>query len=537
MEIICDPSGTWEQPQQSTLANPAGWLTDALTYGRESDTGVAVNWRNAVGLSAAYYCINTISSVLGQLKLCIYERTASGVTEEDLSHPAGKVMRNPMEGPIGGFHLRNLIQNHALVQGNGRAFIVRNGREEPAAFVPLPAERTSTVLIHNEETAIQDKWHVVWPEKGEPIPIPDEDVLHIYRFSWDGYSGVPVLDLLRNSFGLGIAGDRAAAKFYKQGGVPSFVLEAPAASPFFNDEAKATEFLRKFNDYHAGVDNSQRVGLLRAGVQAKVLGLSNRDSQMLEQRDFQVRDIMRVFGMTTIPGVETTQAGYNGLEQLNRANLIHCFGPWMKIWEEECARKLLTTRERRQETYYFMFDTWELVKPDAAQEAEMLSKYVAGRILESNEARDVIGYAPHKDGKGLMNPNTTKGPEPGKPPAEPPPKPEPRTRPDQLIAAKLMPLVSAEVRRLNEMAVKAKHYIDWVEAFYGKHSDRMVEAVVAVGGETWMAQEYIEHSRYLIVESAGGCPKADLPQRIELATAAWPARIDELAATIAGAQA
>ena len=533
MELICDPSGFYEQPQQNTLANPATWLVEALTYGRESDTGVSVNWRNAVGLSAAWYCVNTISSVIGQTPMCLYERTSTKTTEEDRTHPAGKVLRNPPQGSIGAFHFRNLLQNHALIQGNGRAFIVRSGREEPAGFVPLPAERTSTVLLYDTETQIKEKWHIVFPETGEPIPLPDRDVLHIFRFSWDGYSGVPVLDLLKNTFGLGLAGEKSASKFYKNSGVPSFILEAPTTALGLRDEAKAQQFLDDFNKRHAGLDNSQRVGLLREGIQAKVLGINNRDAQMLEQRDFSVRDIMRVFGLTTIPGIETTQAGYNGLEQLNRANLIHCFGPWMKIWEEECARKLLTDREKRAESYYFMFDTWELVKPDANTEADMLNKYVGGMILESNEARDVLGYPPHKDGKGLKNPNTTKGPEPGKPEPQkkdPPPEPE-DDRASQLIAAKLRPLVSAEVRRVTEMASKARDFMAWTEGFYAKHETRMADAVAAVGGEAWMATEYIEHSKAQIqdVFTTGGTA-----EDFAAITAAWLTRADELAATITG---
>lgn len=540
MELICDPSGLYETPQQTSLANPASWLVDALTYSRESDTGITITWKAVAGLSASYYCVNTISGVIGQSPMCLKERKPDRTSEEDYSHPAGKLMRNPLAGPIGAFHFRSLMQNHALLQGNGRAFIQRTGRSEPMAFIPLPAERTATVTIYSEETQVRQKWHVIFPDAGEPIPLPDEDVLHIYRFSWDGYNGVPVLELLRNPLGLGIATEKSAARFHKQGGVPSFVLQAPPG--VFRKQAEAEEFLRKFNEFHAGLDNAQRAGMLREGIEAKVLGINNRDAQMLEQRDFSVRDIMRIFGLRTIPGIETTQAGYNGLEQLNRADLIHCFGPWMKIWAEECARKLLTQAELRAERYYFDFDTWELVKPDASQEADMLTKYVSGMIIEPNEAREVIGYGPHEDGSGLKNPNITAGGSAGQqppttqqPPAEQPPTD--RQRELGLIAAKLRPLVSAEIRRVQEMSVKARNFIDWTESFYQKHAERFSTAITTAGGEAWMAGEYIEHSKYQLLEAAGGCQKDQLAERIEQVTTTWMDRVDDLVATIAGVEA
>lgn len=534
MELICDTNGVREATSQSSLSNPDKWLMDALTYGRESDTGVSINWRNAMGLSAAWYCVNTISGDIGQLPIDLYERVAE-TSKQDRTHPAGKVLRCPQLGDIGAFQFRNLLQNHALVEGNGRAFIVRSGRREPAAFVPLPADRTSTVMIYNKETDIKEKWHVIFPESGEPIPLPDSDVLHIFRFSWNGYYGHPVLDLLKNSFGLGIAGDKHAARFYKNSGVPSFLLESPPG--MFNKEEDAQAFLDRFNRYHAGLENSQRVGLIRNGMKANVLGINNQQAQMLENRDFQVRDIMRVFGMPMIPGIADSQS-YNTLEQLNRAYLLHCLGPWQRVWEEECGRKLLTESEKRKEAYYFMFDSWSLLKPDAAQEADMLTKYVQGMIIESNEARETLGYAPHKDGSGLRNPATTPGTTTGNPPAKEEKPPEQRHNPPatqretELIAAKLRPLVSAEVRRVNEMAGKARNFMDWQESFYNKHETRFTEAIVSVGGEVWMAAEYIEHSKYLLTEAAGTSQQSEFSVKVESITSAWLTRADELAATI-----
>lgn len=540
MELICDRSGFYEQPQNSNLANPAQWLIDVLTDGRESDTGISVNWRNSLGLSTAWYCVNTIAGDIAQLPLNCYERKADRTSEEDYTHPGGKILRNP-EGPVSGFQFRYLLQNHALTVGNGRAFIVRSGRQEPAAFVPLPAERTTTVSIFSAETSVREKWHVVFPEKGgSPIPLPDRDVFHIFRFSWDGYNGVGPVDLLKNSFGLGIAGDKFTAKFFKHGGTPSFILQAPSTATYFRDPIKAQQFLDDFNKYHAGLDNAQRVGLLREGVEAKVLGVSNRDAQMSELRDFQARDIMRVFGVPTVPGIQNAQAGYNGLEQLNRAYLVHALRPWQKIWEEEAARKLLTDKERKAETYYFMFDSWELVKPLASEEANMLTQYVNGMILERNEAREVIGYAPHKDGSGLINPATTSSQpasdKPANPDNKPKPEPDPTANNRQLIANRLKPLVNAEIRRVRQVAEKSAKwgtsFMDWVDQFYSKHQEKMCAAIVEVGGEDWLGCEYAALSKDQLLNAASGCPKAELPARIEQVIAAWPERTNELAANI-----
>ena len=82
------------------------------------------------------------------------------------------------------------------------------------------------------------------------------------------------------------------------------------------------------------------------------------------------------------------------------------------------------------------------------------------------------------------------------------------------------------------MASKARDFMAWTEGFYAKHETRMADAVAAVGGEAWMATEYIEHSKAQIqdVFTTGGTA-----EDFAAITAAWLTRADELAATITGA--
>lgn len=530
MQLVIDRHGTYETPEASSLSAPSQWLVDALTWGNSS-SGLPVTWQSTLSISAAWYCINMISDTIGQTPLDLFIRSAKGVVEEDPKHPGGKLVRRPMAGSLNAFQLKKLLTLHACTSGNGRAFISFNGRSEPDELIPLPCERTKTVVIHDTETSTPQKWHVVFPEDGgTPIPLPDSDVLHIYKTSWDGYNGVSPIDILKNNFGLSLAAEKSASVFYRNNGVPSLALEAPPG--VFKNVADAQKFLADWDTRHSGAENQFRTALLREGIKATPLNVNARDAQMAELREFQVREIMRVFGVPVIPGVADSQS-YNTLEQLNRAMLLHCFGPWMKVWTEECNRKLLTLRENRVESHFFAFDTWELQKPDATARAEMLSKLKTSMLITTNEAREWEELPPLPGGDVLENPNTTTSKQA---PSDPPAKPaetsteQPATQ-QRLMAMLLQPLAKVEVARCREMAGKARNFLDWSESFYASHMDRLSEVVIQAGGQPWMATEYIEFSKYQLVQ-ATECKPEELQSRIESVTAAWLDRTSELAATI-----
>lgn len=544
-EIVVTQNGVYETPQASTLANPSTWLMDALTVGgRQSDGGVPVTWKSVCGQSTAWYCLNRISSDVAQLPLRLYARE-DGQSDEDTSHPAGKLMRVGVSSVVDPFHLRKLLTFHAALHGNGRAYISRNGRGEPIDLLPLPFDRVSTVVMHDTILGTRRKYHVLWPESPDdvsPVPIDDEDVLHIYGQSNDGYTGLSLLDVLRNCFGEAVASQKVTNSFFKNNAVPGIVLEAPPG--VFRKEEDAQAFIRAWNDFHGGANNAGKAGLLREGVKANVLTQSFRDAQIEELKRFSVAEIMRVFAMPVVPGM-TDSTSYNTLEQLNRAYLLHCLGPWLKIWETECTRKLLTQRELVSEAWWFEFDTWDLVKPDAASRATMIANLVRSMIITPNEARDWESLPPIEGGDKLVNPATTKngGQQQQKnssnsdntiaDSAHDSQQTDQQTQQKvELAYARLLPVVRAEARRVAEMASKARNFTEWQEAYYVKHQARMVEVVSSIGGPAWTATEYCEHSQSLLTNIASTCTSDTFAKTIDAETATWDKRAKELAQTI-----
>jgi HK97 family phage portal protein len=457
--ITCDRAGI----SAATLANPTPDLVEALTYGEFVER---VSAKSSLGASALAYCVNVIANDIGQLPLMLYRIEGDDdQKEEDRSHPGGKVLRIP-RGPWTGYQLKRSLQLDALLYGNGRAYIKRNLRGEPAELIPLPPERTVTVTSQGRPFESPVKWHVVMePNSSNYDTLPDRDVLHIYAAGLDKYQGTAALDQFRGAIGLTLAGEKFANSFFKNNGQPSLVLSAPPG--VFRDESKAQEFLNNFNDRHSGSSNAGKAALLREGITASTLSSALRENQIIEQREFQVREAMRMFGVHMVPGVSDSQS-YNTLEQHNRAYLIHGLGPWQAIWASECTAKLLTAAEANAETYLFAWDNWELIKPDAANRAAMLVNLVRGMIITPNEARDWEELPPLDGGDQLINPATTTSKDMASPRLNgEPPESNP---PPAAMVAKVRSWLVAAGREVSRMADKARNFADWSDQFYAKHA-------------------------------------------------------------------
>lgn len=530
--------------ETSRLDKPAQWLVDWVRDGDNNDTGVTVTPKRALGLPSIYFCINKIANDVSQLPLPTYKKQEGKAKEIATKLPSYYVLEQVPNEMMTPAVFRKTIQANALIYGNGRAAIVRNGRGEPSELIPLPPDYTFTVVVYEDENYLRgEKWHVIrWPDGSTPTKILDENVLHIMSLSMDGIAGYGLVDIARNAVGEGLAGQKFTNRNFQNQGVPPMVLEAPAG--VFRKKEEAEEFLRNWNQYHSGLNNSGKVGLLREGIKATTLGMKPHDAQVLEQRKFSRQEIMLLFGIESMPGDEDS-VSYNSLEQKNRAYLTHCLGPWMRQWEQECERKLLTNQQRLMQTHYIRFDAYDLVRPDAVAEADMITKLRTASLITGNEGRDWLDLPPIAGQDDLFNPAiTTSQPAPKPPPS----KTEGNAEEDneqgddsksatkdfarRSLVSSIRRLVKVEANRVKDAALKAKNFTLSIEAFYVRWKVSFAAELCEIGGETWHAEEHADTSLKRLVGITEVNSTDTLLAAVEVEIATWPARADALAETI-----
>jgi HK97 family phage portal protein len=398
-------------PDISTITRPAKWLLDWLNGTREDGTtSKAITANEIISTAPAWYAVNKICGHVGQLPLGVYRRVNNG-RDMVRNHIGSQLMRvrpNRIQQPI---VFKGLIQTHALLWGNGRAYIHRDPMGQPIELIPLMPDRTDTFLWKG------NKYHITQPYDHDRIRLfenltsentvvmDDADVLHIPGLGFDGIKGKSLMTVAKESFSIGIGADQRAARQMRKGFNGQVMLQDNNGR--LRNIKDAEEFLDHFRKQHNSDKQAQDVGLLLEGMTASVLSMSNKDAEFLQTRQNQREEAALWFGIESILGDNSTS--YNSLEQKNLAYLSGCLATWLTKWEQECNAKLLTDAERVDEEYYFKFNTGALLRTDFATTVTTLGNGIAMRIFSPNEAREKLDMNTYEGGDAFENPAITPG--------------------------------------------------------------------------------------------------------------------------------
>ncbi len=381
----------------STARKPADWFIEWIRPNKR------VTAETAITLPEIWYAISRIGGNVGTLPLQIFERNGDQQKSKARTHAAYQLHKRRPNPLMSAAVFRETVMVHALLRGNGRAWIERSGNGKPLAMHILPAD-TLTVIVNGA------KWHVakLTDEKGaaKEYKIHDRDVLHIVGLSFDGITGIDLIKAANDSIGFGIANLRSGKRTFENQGLPGLILTDTAGT--FKTDAEAKEFLERFNEMHQGLDNKGKTALLRRGVTATPIEATSKDMESVENRRVSRQDAALWFLLESIIG-DDTSVSYNSLEQKNLAYLSNCLARWLVRWEQECDEKLLTEREKREESHFHRFNVEALLRTDSKSKAETISKLIVSRVLNPNEARDLYDWDRYDGGDEYANPAITPG--------------------------------------------------------------------------------------------------------------------------------
>jgi HK97 family phage portal protein len=518
------------------------WIREA--FGAESqELGVTVNAGTIRGLPAAWYSLNKICGHVGSLPLNLYYRPDDEDAEIARLHPAYWLVRRRPNALMTASAWRETMQHHALLYGDGRSAIVRNGRGEPNELILMRPDAWSIVVEPGRTIAGQNvparTWHV---RIDDPTArIADADCLHIMGLSDDGFSGLGVIDAAKQAMGLAIAQQTRAVMSEKNGARVKFLLKAPPGA--FRNEADAKAFIDRFNEYHAGSENADRVGLIREGLAVEQISQTNAEAQAIESRKFSRQDIGLLFCVEQMLG-DDSSVSYNSLEMKNQAYINNCLQRWMVRWEEECAAKLLTQTQYDSDEYYFKFVTAALLKGTTAERYKVYQVARQIGVLNANEIRELEDMNERSDpgGESYDNPAiTTSQTATTQPPASnggnsdtgevDTDQPAVAARLRKLVGARVATMVKVEVSRVEQAAATQANFVGWLDEFYASWSDKMAAVVSECDGPPTLATQWVADSQERLLSVAGRV-SSGLSEAVHAECASWAERANQLATAI-----
>jgi HK97 family phage portal protein len=497
-----------------------------MLNGGSGDDDDYMTANKALSYAPVWYAVNKIAGHVGRLPLNLHqEKGRENVKiKKHLGYRTLRVRPNAFQTP---FVFKRQITAHALLWGNGRAAIHRDGMR--TELIPLLPDRCETHLINGEKVHFykpdRDERFSFWDDvkkavdesiqTGLPSSVMafgDSEVLHIHGLGFDGVSGQSLISLASQSWGLGIGAEAQERARQKRGYAGGLMLEAPQGALRNEDEAK--RFLDHFRKNHDGEENAGRTGLLREGITASAKAMSNADAQFIEQRKFQRQEAALWFLLEQILG-DDSSVSYKSLEQKNLAYLQNCLGSWLTTWEEECEAKLLTEIDVAR-GFYFKFNDGALLRSDKVTTATTVSTLIRARVINPNEGRDMFDLNPYQGGDSYENPSITPGPAGG-------------GQERRAIESRLEGLVRVEANRAKAGAV-AKNFVDWLDGFYPKWQKTLAKAIEDLGGDGAIAEDHCEQSKAELLACADVATSIDdLKKAVAKCVANWTERVATLA--------
>jgi len=383
----------------------AEWLTAG-----QSDAGAPVTERTALTLSAFYRGLEIVSGSIGGLPLRTL-RDVDGARTRFTS-----LFDNP--GAVVGMDLYNwkkIQVLHKILWGD--AFL-RHYFNAAGALVGMGPIHPSCVKVEWDAGAEGGKLYsfneVVDGKVGKvrKVELDRTGMTQVMGTSLDGLRGLSVLTLARTSLGGAIAGDKAAAKLWRNGMMlGGLVTPPPEADP---DEVDAG--VDKINSELTGVENAGSIRALNQAWKFTPWSMPAKDAQFLESRQFSIQECARWLGVH--PNL------------LMDPGAVSTWGTGVEIQNRSLGRFTLTNHTiPMQEAYsaalrgerFVEFDYAGLERGSPREEIDLLLAQVDGGLLTLNEARKIRNLPPVDGGdvlrvKGV--PVTALAAQPGQPGAK-----------------------------------------------------------------------------------------------------------------------
>jgi HK97 family phage portal protein len=534
-----------ENPQYS-LQDPATWAE--LDGGVRTTSGARVNSRTAMRYPPWWRGINLISGDLARLDVHLYENGES--RNVAAQHPAYRLLRRRPNKLMTALHFKRTMEFHALMWGNGYAAIYR------VAGRPMELLLLNPVITEPMKGDDGDLYYTTRIGE-EPVVLAASDVFHIKGLSADGIKGYPVLEVMSEPLGLGVAAREFGSRFFGQGTNASGFITVKGDP----DEKRQLNILKDIKQQVGGLSRSHRIAILREGSEFHQISVTPEQAQFIETRKFEVKECALILGVPPHKLGDSERTSYNSLEQSNQDYLDEGLDPRLKTWEDEGFDKLLTEREKRLESHYFEFDRSALLRMNAL---DRYRNHAAGRQWGWLSANDVL----RAENKKTIGPQGDRYLVPANmidaravpeipSPASEKPKSANSTAADLLTAERAMifdrleRLQTVEANAVKRAAAKEANFVAWLEEWYRDFSGKIADALQAEvrvvyarrellpleadGLTDVLAEEYCEAAKREFLDLAGSSTEATLAADVGRLVDGWgPERLERYVTSVLG---
>lgn len=339
----------------------------------------------ALSLSAVYSAVELISNSIALLPIQVKFKDDKGEPQVNSEHELNLAFNN---NDMSKYMIIKMMLVDMLLFGNGYALIERSG-----------GHVTGIRYLESNDVQVQwDKYKKKLYYTCNTVAgkiIQPENILHIYKNSRDGHTGIGVLKYAARTIDLANYTENSSLDYFAKGLNVTGIVHAK--QPMNKIQAQ-----QALNSIEGNVNADKAYyKFLPFDIDFQPLTQNAKDAQMIETRLFNVSEIARFFNISPVLLQDLSKSSYSTVEAANLQFLTQTLLPYISIIEAEFNRKLVG-----EENIFIDLDEREFLRTDSQSTANYYVTLVNAGILSRNEVREQLGYNKVEGGDELAIPYT-----------------------------------------------------------------------------------------------------------------------------------
>ena len=358
----------------------------ALT-GAAGGTGTVVNERTTMSLPAVLRALEVATSVFAMTPMVYYSRNGSSRDRAENS-PLYDLFHERPNDSQSIFLFKEVLLGDMIMTGGAANYVHRDGMFNPKALSRLNPHTVTPCEFWDRQDGLELFYDATLPD-GTSGRFGRTDLWHIPGFSRNGIVGINRIKLLDDMLGAAVAAGQYSRFFFENNAQPATVLQYEGKVAPENKAKIKLDWKKLFG----GARRAGDVAVADQGMEVKTLGSTNRDSQFVEVRQFNVVEVSRAFGIPPHLLFELSKATFSNIEQQSLEFIMYSMMPHY----ERVASAATHYFAERGHFFEFLPDAllkgdiktrWEAYK--AAREAGVLS---ADEIRQKENMKPIGGNA------------------------------------------------------------------------------------------------------------------------------------------------
>lgn len=359
-------------------------------------TGQRVNVANAMTVGCVFQGVRLRSQTIAMLPRSMFQKKG-GRTEKRPDHPTHRIIHdepNPWMTPM---EFIEICMARSILRGNAYSEIQYNPRLGVIQqVIPVDPSRVDQKLD-------TDGTMVFIVDKGRPTErtlrnTESQKQVHHLRGFGDGMKGISIVAAMRETLGLSMSLEEHASRFFANSAAPSGAISHPGTLT-----EEAAKRLNAFIGEHTGVSSHHGVLVLEEDMKWQRIGLTNRDSQFLEARKFQVTEVARWLGIPPHMLMDLEKATFSNIEAQDLSLVKYTFQPDITRFEQSIDRDMIPLQDRR-DGYFAKFNLDALYRAEINTRFAAYVQAVQNGLLTQNEIREIEDRNPVEGGDEPMTP-------------------------------------------------------------------------------------------------------------------------------------